>query len=313
MIIAMAMRTLGALSLVCALSNAVHAQGSQPTADRLFAEGRALLANNQPAEACEKFEAAIKLDATATGTMLNLGLCYENLRKYATSIRWFRKAQAAAAENQLHEYEKAAKEHTIAITGLVNTVRIDVNGPPDAEVRVDGAKVAPTDYGRYEIDPGTYEIVGLTPGKKKVVQTLDVPERTPSEPNPPIELSIAFTENAVPVYADRGAGRRRSAMILGGAGGITLIGVGVYGLIEKYAFFNPGIDEGTPAGIQQAEDSQFRLRYWGTSVFVVGLGAVAAATFLYFTAPGLEQISDGTAFSPVISHDQLGFAVSGRF
>ena len=53
----------------------------------------------------------------------------------------------------------------------------------------------------------------------------------------------------------------------------------------------------------------FVLAYLAT----LGLGAVAAGTILYLTAPGKEQISDGTAFAPILAPDQLGFAFSGSF
>lgn len=311
----MVKRIRAALLIVCATSALASAEG-QPKADQLFAEGRALLANNKPAEACEKFEAAIKLDATATGTMLNLGLCYENLKKYATSIKWFRKAQVAAAESQLHEYEQAAKDHTTTLTSLVNTLKIEVSGPADAEVRVDGSKVEATEYGRYEVDPGTHQIVGRAAGKRKVVQSVDVPERKPPapnqppEPNPPIEISIALTEDAVPVYVDRGAGRRKGAIILGSVGVASLAFVGIWGGIYEKGRFNDDLDA---MEIEEAKASKNRVRFIGTGVFVVGVGAIATAAWLYFGAPGKEQVSDGTAFAPVIGEDELGFAVSGRF
>lgn len=301
----MAMRMRGALVLVCALAGAATADNK--AADRLFSEGRAALAANNPAEACEKFEAAIKIDATATGTMLNLGLCYEKLRKYATSLDWFRKAQTAAAENHLSDYEKAAKDHTIALRDLVNTLQITVEGASQADVLVGGRQVRPTDYGRYEVDAGTLEIVARAPGKKPFTQTLEVPERTKNEANPPIEIQIDLTEDAVPVFIDRGAGRRKAALFIGAGGIAALAFTGVYGIVQKGKFDDAA---GDPTQQKRIKD---QVRYVGTGVFIVGAGLVGAAAFLYFTADGKEQVSDGTAFAPVITNDQLGLAVSGRF
>lgn len=301
----MAMRMRGAVVLVCALAGAAAADNK--AADRLFSEGRAALAANNPAEACEKFEAAIKIDATATGTMLNLGLCYEKLRKYATSLDWFRKAQTAAAENHLSDYEKAAKDHTIALRDLVNTLQITVEGAAQADVLVGGRQVRPTDYGRYEVDAGTLEIVARAPGKKPFSQTLEVPERTKNEANPPIEIQIDLTEAAVPVFIDRGAGRRRAALFIGGGGIAALAFTGVYGIVQKGKFDDA---EGDPTQQKRIKD---QVRYVGTGVFIVGAGLIGAAAFLYFTADGKEQVSDGTAFAPVITNDQLGLAVSGSF
>src|SRR5579862_1271919 len=58
-------------------------------AQTLFSEGRALLEANQPAAACEKFEASLKLEPDAPGPMLNMGLCHEQLDHLATALRWF--------------------------------------------------------------------------------------------------------------------------------------------------------------------------------------------------------------------------------
>jgi len=296
------MRLRGALVIVCAWLGTAVAETPQQQADKLFAEGRQLLTvENQPKAACEKFEAAIKLDSTATGTMLNLGLCYENLGKYATSIKWFRKAQAAAAEKQLTEYENAAKTHTIAIAPKIPILKLTVDGPPDAEIRIDGERIDATTYGQVEVDPGRHEIVGRAAGKKKVVLTVELKDAQSEA------ITIAMTESAVPVYVDRGAGRRRGALILGGAGVVALAFTGVYGLVRRGDFFD------TEPGGQEERDIKSEVRIVGTTAFIVGAGAVTAGVILYLTAPGKEQISDGTAFAPVITNEELGFAVSGRF
>lgn len=286
---------------MCASLGIASAETPQEKADRLFAEGRKALTAEDPKKACELFEEAIKLDVTATGTMLNLGLCYEKLQKYATSLYWFRKAQSAAYENKLTDYENAAKEHTALNAPKVSVLSITVAGSPDADIRIDNKKIEPTDYGRVELDSGSHEIVSRAAGKKKVIQTLTINEAESKA------LTIEFSENAVAEYVDRGSGRRKGAIILGAAGVATLIGVGIYGFVEKSNYEDP------MAMKEEYDAAKQRLRYIGTGLFIVGLGAVAAGTILYLTAPGKEQISDGTAFSPVVAPDQVGFAFSGSF
>lgn len=282
--------------LLCMSFGVASAETPQEKADRLFAEGRKALTAEDPKKACELFEEAIKLDVTATGTMLNLGLCYEKLQKYASSLYWFRKAQAAAFENKLTDYEAAAKEHTALNAPKVSVLSLTVVGAPDADIRLDGKKVEPTEYGRVEVDAGTHELVSRATGKKKVIQTLSINESESKA------ITVEFNEAAVAEYIDRGAGRRKGAVILGAAGVATLVGVGIYGFVEKKNYEE-----------NDDEDARKRLRYIGTGLFVVGLGAVAAGTILYLTAPGKEQISDGTAFAPVLAPDQVGFAFSGQF
>ena len=291
-----------AVVLVCMLAGAALAETPQQQADKLFAEGRELLtAKNDPKAACEKFEAAIRLDPTATGTMLNLGLCYEKLDRIATSIAWFRKAANAAAEAHLDEYEAAAKEHMEMLKPRVPSIRIEVS-PADAEVRIDGERVSPTDYGKKEIDPRVeHEITARAPGKKKVVEKVTIGEGETKT------ISLSVTEAAVPVYADTGKGRRRGGLILAGVGVGALILTGVYGLVQRDKFFDDSL---TMAEQDKAKDN---LRIFGTTTFIVGLATATTGAILYFTAPRREQISDGTAFAPLITNDQIGLAASGRF
>lgn len=286
--------------MACALTAVASADTPQEQADKLFAEGRQLLlAKGDAKAACEKFEAAISLDATATGTMLNLGLCYETLGKYATSIAWFRKAQAAASETHLDEYEAAAKDHTRAITAKVPSLQLAVS-IPDADIRVDGKRIAATDYGRVEVDPGAHEIVGTAPGKKKVVQNVDVAEGASRS------VVVAFDVAAVPVYVDRGKTRRRGAIALAGVGVGAMVASGVWGYLAKQAY-DKETDPDKRASM--ADD----LKYFGTGLFTLGAIAVVGAGVIYFTAPGREQVSDGTAFAPILTRDGFGLAASGSF
>jgi hypothetical protein len=291
-----------AVLVVCLLGGAALADTPQQQADKLFAEGRELLTEkNDPKAACEKFEAAIRLDPSATGTMLNLGLCYEKLDRIATSIAWFRKAANAAAEAHLDEYEAAAKEHMDTLKPRVPFIRIEVS-PADAEVRIDGERVSPTDYGKKEIDPKIdHEITARAPGKKKVVEKISIGEgetRTGS---------LSVSEAAIPVYVDRGKGRRRGGLILMGVGTGALIFTGVYGLIQRDKFFDSSL---TMAEQDKAKDN---LRIFGTTTFIVGLAVATTGAILYFTAPHREQVSDGTAFAPLITNDQIGVAAMGHF
>src|SRR5262249_29207568 len=121
----------------------------------LFTAGRALLDAGKPAEACAKFEAAIQLDPEAPGTMLNLGLCNRELRRYATALKWFRKAQTHSSVDQMQEHEDAAKQMTAELAVLVPSITIAVTGVAHemATVRVDHVTIAPVDFANFELDP----------------------------------------------------------------------------------------------------------------------------------------------------------------
>lgn len=280
--------------IVCALAGNASADA---TADKLFSEGRALLAKGDPRGACDKFESAIKIDPGATGTMLNLGLCYEKLGKYATSIKWFRRAQARATENRLAEYEEAATKYTIELAPKVPTLAIQVIGPPDTELRLDGEKVSPTDYGQLEVDPGPHELTGTADGKQPATVSVEAQVRTKLVP-----VRIDVTRDLVrPGPASH---RKRNAILLG-AGGAALLGASLgTALYWKH--------QGDAADSQDAADSaQTKITYVSNGLFVAGVAAVGVATYLYFSAPKTE--TPRTALAPFITGDQAGFAVTGSF
>ena len=119
-----AMRILAGCVLAC-LAATAHAD---PEADKLFEQGRKLLATD-PAAACAKFDEAIKRDPDAPGVLLNLGLCNEKTGKYKTALYWFRKAQSRSAESNLPAYVQAASEHQVNLAKWVARVNIQFTEP----------------------------------------------------------------------------------------------------------------------------------------------------------------------------------------
>lgn len=295
--------------------------GKQQRADELFEQGRKLLnaEPSDPAGACEKFNEAIKLDPDAPGTMLNLGLCNEKLQKYRTALYWFRKAQARAAEAKppLPAYEAAAKEHTFELAGKVATIRIAFASPPppDVRVKIDEEDIKPDEFAKTEVDPGPHTLVAGAPGKKIFTQEFTVEGRGGQT------LTIAFVEGDNTVVIDRGAGRRKAAVLLavgggvlwGVSGGMTLWAKTQY---DKYA--SNGMPDPAKCMCDPDTATTKANHYWtiahyvATPIFAVGALAVAGGIVLYVTAPDKERI-DRTVFAPVVAPDQVGFAVSGAF
>ena len=71
-----------------------------------------------------------------------------------------------------------------------------------------------------------------------------------------------------------------------------------------------GCDENTAT--DRANHYQTLARWVATPIFAAGALAVAGGIALYVTAPDKERI-DRTVFAPIVSPDQVGFAVSGGF
>ncbi len=335
------------ITIAAALALAARVAAADPQSDKLFDEGRQLLDQGKAAEACEKFDQAIRIDPTAAGTMLNLGLCNEKLEKYATALYWFRKAQTAAAEARprLPQHEQVAKEHTANLAEKVATIAIafsTANGeaPAGTKIKIDNREISPESYNRAEVDPGHHVLDGGAPGMKNVHQEFDVQGKGGQT------LTVAFTAGSNAVVIDRGKTRRRAAIYTAIGGGVLLVTDGILGMYWAHQYYgdsfltdwisqpkgspthmnnyylassgsgaggsdcehlNPG-----PSPLRTACSARHDANTWGTGLFVASAVAVGVAAAIYFTAPQPEKLEQ-TVFTPTIDRSGFGVAVSGRF
>ncbi|MEO8554036.1 MAG: hypothetical protein ABI678_28875 [Kofleriaceae bacterium] len=294
---------------------------TQKRADDLFGEGRKLIEQHQDAAACAKFDEAIKLDPDAAGTMLNLGLCNQNLKHYRLALYWFRKAQARAHETNLPEYEQAAGERTQLIAAQIAIVKVQLSGttPPDAVVRIDGEQIPPADYLHVEIDEGTHTLDARAAAHRSSHSEFDVKGRGGET----LTVDLVTGEDVV----DRGAGQRKIAVLTAIGGGALLLTSGAIALIAHHNYVKctsgstltpsitgcPGSNATDFVPAQNYANDQWHLaRYWATPIFIGGALAVGVATYLYLTAPEKERL-DQTAIVPTFSSDGAGLAAVGRF
>lgn len=286
--------------LSAGVASAQPVEEELPPAGKLFMEGRALLDAGKASEACAKFEESYKLDATAAGTMLNLGLCNEQLTKLATALKWFRRAANSALENNLADIEGAAKEKTSALATRVATLKIEVSAPLGRVVTLDGNKVEEVELGRIELDAGPHVVQLTAPNAPTVTRELEMIDGKPER----VELVTAVPPKPKRYEViDRGASARRLSYLLGGAGAALVIGSGAVGLFGKRAY-----DEGeTPAEWNSAKNW---VRYGGTSMFVAGLGALTYATVIRLRAPGKQRRE---VVAPILTPQQIGFGFARSF
>lgn len=315
------MRTLGiALLLCCCLRVSASAQPDKSQLDQanaLLLEGRDLLARHDTAAACEKFEASIALDPTAPGVMLNLGLCYELLEKYATSLYWFRKAQAAAAEAQLPAYETEAKRHTIDLAAKVPTVRIDAAAAPEAEVEIDGKPVASTDFERVEIDRGPHKLEARATGKHAYETSFEISGRdggTITIPTLTGEGAASSSTTTIGPDEPHGDGAaagepsRMPRLILGASFGVVGLGLCVASPIwasHTKSVYDTAVANGEMPSVSAARNRQ----HIATGMFIGGLGLIGFSTYLLLTQPAHKSTT--TAIAPLLGDHQLGVAISG--
>ncbi|NVB78195.1 MAG: hypothetical protein HOV81_07365 [Kofleriaceae bacterium] len=293
--------------VICALVGTAAAQApGNEDANKAFLEGRDLLTSNRTEEACQKFEESIALDPTAPGVMLNLGLCYERLERYATSLFWFRKAQVAAAEAHLPAYEDEAKRHTLALATKVSIVKVDASAAPaGVEIRIDDKRIAPIEYARIEVDRGSHELEARADGKPPYRKSFEVTSRDAGT------LVIPrFTDEVTPTPADTeptepGAAAPRGRIILaaslGGAGLALCIASPLWARHTKHAY-----DDAVAAGEMPSASSARIKQHVATGMFVAGAAAVGVAAYLYFTRP-----TQTTTIAPIVDGEQVGIAITG--
>jgi tetratricopeptide (TPR) repeat protein len=301
------MRALGIAVVVCTALGTAAAQSPADVerAHALFLEGRELLTRRDTQAACDKFEASIALDPAAPGVMLNLGLCYELLKKYATSLYWFRKAQVAAAEGKLTAYEDEAKRHTVALAAKVSLVRIDAAAAPaGAEILIDGKLVAPTDYARVEIDRGRHTLEARAPGKQPFQRTFDVPGTDAGTLVIPALREVGSPDPDTHGDAPSPRGRIVLAAGLAGAGTILCIASPLWARSVQNSY------DDAVANMEMPSYSAARTQqHTATGMFVVGAGLIGAGAYLYLTRP--RTAAAATALVPLIDAHHVGFVISG--
>jgi hypothetical protein len=300
-----------AISLALAMATVVWSHATRAEPNALFAEGKQLLLDGKPAEACAKFEAALREQPEAPGILLNLGLCNAQQDKISTALNWFRRAQTRAAERAMTETENAAKLQTVALAAKVPTIKIEIGEPlpRDGTVTVDGATIDSTSFARLEIDAGHHVVELHGPGLTTSRQTIDV--RDDSTPETVVTLHVVVAPPPTPprakivVEVDRGRPWRHRAYIVGSIGVGLLVAETGLGLVGRKIF-----DDSHDLATRQRWKNI--VRYGGTSMAGVGGAAVMTAVVLYLAAPGKERVEQ-TAIAPFAGDDQLGIAIAGSF
>src|ERR1700690_2394161 len=168
----------GAVIACLATTSAFAGSADQKaTAQILFEEGRAAVANGNFADACPKFAESQRIEP-GLGTKLWLADCYENNGQTATAWGTFKEATAVARlrqdarEKVAHDRADALEERLSRLTIVVPTVAA-ISG---VDVRRDGEPIAPMLWGTaVPVDPGVHAIAVRAPGKKEWSTVITVP------------------------------------------------------------------------------------------------------------------------------------------
>lgn len=304
------------------------ASADTSTAETLFQEGLAAMKRNDFAIACEAFDKSNKQDPSP-GTQINLAICFEKQKKWASAWTWYRSAAGLAQQRNQGTREQSANDSAKRLEPQLHYVSISVkNSTPDMVVKRDGSEITVSLGGKdvaLPFDPGDHAIEVTAPGKKAINKNIVTPDVPNTSASPEVlELTLEnapIDPNAKPddkggktvvVRENDGSGQRTVGLIVGGAGLLTgLASLGVFVLAKNEASErdtqiavsqNPTKSLAERTAAEQSasshndaanNDQLIAIILAGGAVVMVGLGAV-----LYFTAPKAKEKTAHTRILP---------------
>jgi hypothetical protein len=314
-------------------------------AEQLFVQGRELAKNNKWAEACPKFEASLRYDA-ALGTRLNLANCYEHIGKLASAWGLYRdSADLASRAGDIKRRDYALKHAAALLPRLPRlTIMRPATTPPGFAVSRNGVTIDLAVLGStMYVDPGPHEVTAKAPGFEPFrtsitiaearSETIAVPDLMPSEaprvkeahaesPQPRSQpLAERLKSTATPARPPDRRRIRKYIAFGAGATGAALIGAGLFlgarassSYDEAKAVCGNLICE-TDADFARGQDLIARARTeaaFSTALVATGAAALGTGVALWLTAPRRSR-TETARISPVITHRDVGVALSGRF
>ena len=224
---------------------------AQNVAEQLFVTGKLLMQEKEYDRACPKFEESFRLDPSATGTLLNLALCYEGQGRFASAWSRFRQV-VSRSRGKREDRVKLAEEHGAEMTKVLSMVTLKVDpataSVPGFVLRLDGEPIMSAAWGtEIPVDPGQRIIEAEAPGRipwrtnvdvgktreRKSVSVAPLRVAPREEPPPPVALRAPPSSAPAPrvdmvaslAAADAVASARARRTV-----GFTLAGLGLLGV-----------------------------------------------------------------------------------
>jgi tetratricopeptide (TPR) repeat protein len=316
------------------------AWADESTAEQLFQEGLAAMERKDYRIACEAF-AKSNTEDPSPGTQINLGLCYEKQKKWASAWTWYRSAAGSAQARRLASREKIAEDAANRVKSKIHYVVVSVREPlSDLSVRRDGDEITIALAGKelpLPTDPGEHTFEVAARGKKPWSTVLKVADdsatdriEVPRLEDAPVEEKAADPDpRSAPlqpnIVVSDGSGQRTVGVVVGGAGILTaLAGVGVFVLAqaetskrddERALAQNPppGDDRDHASSAKSHDDAAHRnqliaIMLGSGGAVLVGVGAV-----LYFTAKKHDVVTARPTVVPLVAPTFAGLGLGGAF
>lgn len=307
------------LAVTLAPTLAAAQEDNAATAFALFEEGRHLVSEGKPEQACPKLLASEQLVAKVS-TLPNLADCYERTGRLASA--WVRYVEAGALAQRLGQADREAfaKERAAALEPKLP--RLTIGAPPGGiaaglTVKRDGAPVLAAVLGTaVPVDPGSHTIEATIPGKQPWLTTVEIAAGAtstvtipaPTEPPTPVEPSPQARPSSFP-FGTLG-------VAVGSAG---LVGLGVGAVFGGVAVSkkNQADSSGCNGNLCSMFAGPLRndalsAATASTVAFVAGGVLLAGGTALWLLAPARARHS-AVLVTPSAGPGGGGIAVAGRW
>ncbi len=284
-------------------------------ADALFDAGKKLEQAGDKAGACAKYDEALKFNAEAVGTIMNVGRCNQEAGLWASAAKKFRRALDLATEHNLAEYRAAASQQLTDIEPRVPHISLAFGVAPLPDTKVVVADdVIPLDaVGDIAVDPGEVVIAISAPHRVPFEKRVRVVERQ--------HLALAVPPLPEPVTIKHGM--RTAGAVTAGIGAAAAISATVAALVAHADYQRPynGVP-GTDAAYCDSKTgecnkagftAQLNAHSLGNAASVIGaVGAVAVGVgaTLFLLGPHDEH---HIALVPELAPSSAGLAAVGRF
>lgn len=235
--------TLRAALVAAALSFGVApsvawAQTNPVLAEQLFSEGLAAMKAERWQAACDAFAGSNQAEPSA-GAEINLGLCNEKQKKWATALAYYDAAYRRSTEPGKERPDKAkiAKTEYDRVLPMVHKVHVTFAKPVEGSVLSRNGEKIVLINNETKIDPGKYTFELTAKGKKPITKEVSIPE-TPGTTNlefPPMEDAPIDKTNpgggeqgggGNTIVVNEGSSQRTVAIIVGSAGILALLAAG---------------------------------------------------------------------------------------
>lgn len=214
-------------------SPSAGAGGDKAAAESLFQAGVALMNEGKYSEACPKFVESQEADPS-TGTLINLGGCYERVGKTASAWAVYKEAVELARKNGQTEREATASGRVAALEPKLSKLRIDAGDFPGMVVKRDGLFVGRGSIGLpIAVDPGEHVITASAPGFEDWSTSITIAADNDAKAVtiPPLRKKEAGAGAPSEGEETSSSPRRIAGFVVGGVG-VAALGVGaVFGIL----------------------------------------------------------------------------------